>query len=65
MHRLHRQRVLASSRHDPYHDNRLRQGYTVSEALDAAPGEVVSETTHATTYMGATAETFEGERIPT
>ena len=37
------------------------QGYTVSETLEAAPGEVISETSHATTYKGATAATLEGE----
>lgn len=33
----------------------------MSESLEAAPGDVVSETEHATTYQGATATTFEGE----
>eukprot|EP00752_Nemacystus_decipiens_P009696 g8660.t1 len=35
------------------------EGYTVSESVDDAPGNVVSETEHATTYQGATAVTFE------
>lgn len=38
------------------------QGYTMSETLEAAPGDIVSETAHATTYAGATAATFEGAR---
>jgi len=33
----------------------------MSDILEAAPGDVVSETPHATTYAGATAVTFEGE----
>ena len=33
----------------------------MSARLEAAPGDVVSETTHATTYKGATAATFEGK----
>lgn len=32
----------------------------MSESLEAAPGDVISETEHATTYQGATAATFEG-----
>ena len=34
----------------------------MSETLEAAPGEVISETSHATTYKGATAATLEGEK---
>ena len=37
------------------------QGYTMSASLEAAPGDVVSETKHTTTYKGATASTFEGD----
>lgn len=33
----------------------------MSESLEDAPGEVFSETEHATTYNGATAISFEGE----
>lgn len=33
----------------------------MSESLDDAPGEVFSETEHATTYKGATAISFEGK----
>lgn len=33
----------------------------MSESLDDAPGEVFSETEHATTYTGATAISFEGK----
>ena len=33
----------------------------MSESLKEAPGDVVSETVHATIYEGATAATFEGE----
>ncbi len=33
----------------------------MSASVEAAPGDVVSETEHATTYEGATAATFEGE----
>lgn len=32
----------------------------MSESVTAAPGSVVSETEHATTYEGATAASFEG-----
>ena len=39
---------------------RPNQGFTVSDKLEAAPGEVVSETEHASTYRGATAISFEG-----
>lgn len=39
----------------------LTQGYAMSASVEAAPGDVVSETEHATTYQGATAATFEGE----
>ncbi|CAN0306148.1 unnamed protein product [Scytosiphon promiscuus] len=35
------------------------EGYTMSEGVEAAPGHVVSETKHASTYAGATAVTFE------
>jgi len=42
-------------------DKRPLQGYTMSASLEAAPGDVVSETENATTYIGATAATFEGE----
>ncbi len=33
----------------------------MSATLEAAPGDVVSETLRSTTYKGATAATFEGE----
>jgi len=36
----------------------------MSEGVKAAPGDVVSETKHATSYRGATAATFEGEDAP-
>lgn len=32
----------------------------MSDNLKAAPGDVVGETEHSTTYIGATAATFEG-----
>lgn len=32
----------------------------MSEGVEAAPGDIVSETKHASTYRGATASTFEG-----
>ncbi|CAN0263570.1 unnamed protein product [Scytosiphon promiscuus] len=35
------------------------EGYAMSEGVTAAPGDVVSETKHASTYTGATAATFE------
>lgn len=36
------------------------QGYVISGSLEAAPGYLVSETTHASVYQGATATTLEG-----
>ncbi|CAB1111813.1 unnamed protein product [Ectocarpus sp. CCAP 1310/34] len=35
------------------------KGYTMSDSVSAAPGSVVSETDHASSYQGATAITFE------
>ncbi|CAM9640288.1 unnamed protein product [Scytosiphon promiscuus] len=35
------------------------EGYIMSEGVEAAPGDIVSETKHASTYAGATAATFE------
>ena len=35
----------------------------MSTRLAAAPGHVVSETAHATTYRGANAVTFEGDEV--
>lgn len=68
---MHRTTPNKSLRYSKYSDNVLApplllvdfetQGYTVSESIEAAPGNVVSETEHATTYQGATAATFEGE----
>jgi len=36
------------------------QNYITSAGVEAAPGHIVSETEHASTYEGATATTFEG-----
>lgn len=35
----------------------------MSEGVKAAPGDIISETKHATSYNGATAATFEGEGV--
>jgi len=39
------------------------QNYIASAVVEAAPGHIISETEHASTYEGATATTFEGKSL--